>query len=95
MGCTIEKIRIDNNNKKEKTKKTYDSIRVREMCMALMAARQSSRAPTLSVMEKWTVVLTGATGVSVHLWRWWVGAAADMVDWLLFRWFVGRLLSGW
>ena len=48
---------------------TYDSIRVRDMFMALMAARHSSRAPTLSAIEKRTVDLTGVKVASVHLWR--------------------------
>lgn len=52
-------------------------MRVNEMFRARMAVRHSSKAPTLSVMEKWMVVLTGATAESVHLCRWL--AAEDIV----------------
>lgn len=62
--------------KEQREIETYDSMRVKEMFKERMAARHSSRAPTLSVIEKWMVVLIGDDAVSVHLWRWL--AAADM-----------------
>lgn len=40
----------------------YDSIRVREMSIALMAAKQFSSAPTWSVIEKHKVVFKVSLG---------------------------------
>lgn len=48
---------------------TYDSIRVREMSMALMAAKQLSRPPILSWIAKHKVVF-----------KFWLVFAGDMVD---------------
>ena len=60
-------------------------MRVREMFMALMAARHSSRAPTLSVMVKWMVVFPGTMVASVHLCK----CAGDEADILVSRFVEG------
>lgn len=78
-GVSWQRILYESKVKRKRLRrKAYDSMRVRETFMALMAARHSSRAPTLSVIVKWMVVFPGTMVISVHLCKC-AGVEADIV----------------